>query len=138
LVRVGIKLPQRILLVEDEVWILLDVEHALEDAGFEVIAVNNAADAIARYDSDPTKFSGLVTDVRLGAGQTGWDIAWHVRRISPLMPVVYISGHGANQWRSEGVPGSVLIEKPFVMATIITNLLHVINKSYPGPSHKPG
>jgi two-component system OmpR family response regulator len=133
----GIELSPRILLVEDEVCMLLEVEHALESAGFEVVPVNNAADAIACYDANPTRFSGLVTNIRLGVGQTGWDIAWHFRRISPLLPVVYISGHGSSQWRSQGVPGSVLIEKPFAMATVITNLAYVLSKSSPGSSHNP-
>ena len=36
-----------VLVVEDEQLILLDVESALEQAGFEVVAAHNAAQAIA-------------------------------------------------------------------------------------------
>jgi two-component system OmpR family response regulator len=97
------------------------------DAGFEVLAFNNAADAIANYEAAPATLAGLVTDIRLGAGLTCWDIARHVRRIAPTLPVVYISSHGASQWGSEGVPGSVLMEKPFVMTGVITNLARRMN-----------
>jgi two-component system OmpR family response regulator len=124
-----------IMLVEDEIWILLDVESALEDAGFEVLGFKDAADAIAKYEAAPATFAGLVTDIRLGSGLTGWDIARHVRRITPTLPVVYISGHGASQWRSQGVPGSVLIEKPFVMTGVITSLAHLMNQSFLSPHH---
>ena len=69
-----------ILVVEDEPLILLDVETALQEAGFEVVAAKDASEAIAAFDAEPEKFKGLVTDIRLGAGQSGWDVAKHLRQ----------------------------------------------------------
>lgn len=46
------------MVVEDEPLILLDVETALQEASFEVIAVNDAEQALAAFDADPTKFKG--------------------------------------------------------------------------------
>ena len=48
-----------VLVVEDEQLILLDVESALEEAGFEVVAAHNAAQALAAFDAEPGKFKGL-------------------------------------------------------------------------------
>ena len=84
-----------VLVVEDEPLILLDVETALQEAGFEVIAVNDAEQALAAFDADPTKFKGLVTDIRLGIGKSGWEIARHLRQANSSIPVVYVSGDSA-------------------------------------------
>ncbi|WP_246683173.1 hypothetical protein [Mesorhizobium sp. B2-1-3A] len=60
-----------VLIVEDETMILLDLEPALEEAGFQVVGTRNAAEALAAFDSDPTKFKAVLTDIRLGPGQSG-------------------------------------------------------------------
>jgi two-component system OmpR family response regulator len=123
-----------ILLVEDEALILLDVETALVEAGFEVVCAKNAAEALKQFDAEPAKFAGLVTDIRLGDGKSGWDIARHVRETSPSMPVVYMSGDSAFEWHAQGVPDSVMIQKPFVIAQIITALSQLLNQ----PPIQPG
>ena len=84
-----------VLVVEDEPLILLDVETALQEAGFEVVAVKDAEQALAAFDADPTKFKGLVTDIRLGSGRSGWEIARHLRQANSSIPVVYVSGDSA-------------------------------------------
>jgi two-component system OmpR family response regulator len=114
--------------------IMLDVESALIEEGFEVVCANSAAQAISRYDADPAKFKALITDIRLGDGQSGWDIGRHVREIFPPIPVIYISGDSSKDWRAQGVPDSIMIEKPFVMAQIITALTQLLNQSSQSPS----
>ncbi|ESX43432.1 hypothetical protein X750_20630 [Mesorhizobium sp. LNJC394B00] len=42
------------------------------------------------------------------------------------MPVIYMSGDGADDWPS-GVPNSLMITKPFVMPQIITGLATLLN-----------
>lgn len=117
-----------VLVVEDEPLILLDLETTLEEAGFEVASARDAAEAIAAFDAAPDKFKGLITDVRLGAGQSGWDIARHLRQADSTIPVIYISGDSAIHWGAEGVPNSVMITKPFVLAQIITALSTLLNQ----------
>ena len=93
-----------VLIVEDEALILLDLEATLLEAGFQVVGVNTAAKAIAAFDADPSKFRALVSDIRLGSGQSGWEVARHLRQTSSTIPVVYISGDSGNDWGAEGVP----------------------------------
>lgn len=45
-----------VLVVEDEPLILLDLESALEEAGFEVASARDAAEAITAFDASPDKF----------------------------------------------------------------------------------
>ncbi len=119
-----------ILLVEDETLILFEVEASLTEVGFEVVSASNAALALATFDATPSRFKALVTDIRLGAGLSGWDIGRHVRQIVPSMPIVYMSGDCSGDWRSEGVPESIMISKPFVMAQIITALTTLLNQQH--------
>jgi CheY-like chemotaxis protein len=116
-----------ILLVEDEALIRLDVETELQEGGFEVVSVANAEQALAAFDAQPTKFKGLVTDIRLGSGKSGWEIARHLRQATPNIPVVYMSGDSAVHWDAEGVPESIMINKPFFVQQIATALSTLLN-----------
>ncbi|MBN9219317.1 MAG: response regulator [Mesorhizobium sp.] len=120
-----------VLLVEDEAFILLDVQAGLEEQGFKVACAKNAKEAIALFDEDPSAISALVTDIRLGDGALGWEVARHLRQTVPTMPVVYMSGDSASNWHSEGVPGSVMIQKPFVLAQIVTAVATLLNQQPP-------
>ncbi|ARP64353.1 response regulator [Mesorhizobium sp. WSM1497] len=116
-----------VLVVEDEPLILLDVETALQEAGFEVVAATSAEEAIAAFDAEPEKVKGLVTDIRLGEEKTGWEVAKHLRQANPTLPVVYMSGDSAIDWGFEGVPESVMVTKPFFLPQIITALSTLLN-----------
>ena len=120
-----------VLLVEDEALILLDVEAGLEEQGFAVVCAKNAKEAIEQFDKDPAAIKALVTDIRLGNGALGWEVARHLRQAVSTMPVVYMSGDRAVDWHAEGVPGSVMIQKPFVLAQIITAVSTLLNEQPP-------
>ncbi|AFL50543.1 FixJ family two-component response regulator [Sinorhizobium fredii] len=64
---------------------------------------------------------GVVTDIMLSdRAVDGWEVARTAREIDPEVAVVYISGHGAVDWPSKGVPNSIVLEKPFAIAQLIT------------------
>ncbi|WP_246680589.1 response regulator [Mesorhizobium sp. B2-4-13] len=93
----------KVLVVEDEPVILLDLDFALTKAGFTVVAASNAASAIEAFDVDPSRIRALVADIRLGPGMRGWDVARHIRQANPNLPVVYATGDTASHWGAEGV-----------------------------------
>jgi DNA-binding response OmpR family regulator len=63
----------------------------------------------------------LLIDIRLGKDRiTGWDVARRARATNPDLPVVYITGAGDEEWAVQGVPGSVLLAKPFAPAQLVT------------------
>ena len=117
-----------VLIVEDETMILLDLEAGFEDAGFEVVGASNATSATATFDANPEQFKALVTDIRLGPGKSGWDVARHLRQTNPAIPVVYISGDSSVQWHLEGVPNSVMITKPFIVPHIISAISMLLSQ----------
>jgi len=118
-----------ILLIEDELFILMDVEAALIEEGFEVVTATNGMGAIEAFDADSSRINAVVTDIRLGKGPSGWDIGRHVREAVPGLPVVYMSGDSSHEWEAHGVPHSVMVPKPFVHTQIITALATLMNNS---------
>ena len=112
--------PVLLLLAEDEPLIALATQDALEDAGFTIVPAASGADAIAILDERHGEIKGLVTDVRLGSGPSGWEVARHARELNPLLPILYTTGDSAMDWPVQGVPKSVVIQKPYVTAQVLT------------------
>ena len=93
-----------ILIVENEVLIGIDVESSLQDGGFETHVALDGKQAIALLEDGEVSVAGLVTDIDLGAGPHGWEVAQRARELNPLIPIVYMSGHQAIEHASKGVP----------------------------------
>ena len=118
-----------LLLVEDEPLILEMMQSALEDGGYSVIVAASGEEAMRYLDSRSDEIAGLVTDIRLGAGPDGWEIARRARHPKPELPVVYMTGDSGAAWAAEGVPKSLLLQKPFAPAQAITALSTLLNEA---------
>uniref|UniRef100_UPI002FDF0EE7 response regulator n=1 Tax=Sinorhizobium chiapasense TaxID=501572 RepID=UPI002FDF0EE7 len=116
-----------LLLVEDEALLLLEFEQTLTNAGFDIVTATGARDAMRILNAPTSPIHGVVTDIRLGAPPDGWDIARTAREIDPQIPVVYVSGDSVRDWASKGVPNSVMLEKPFAMAQLVTAISQLLN-----------
>jgi len=116
----GCEMPDRpnLLLVEDELLIRVSLADALEDAGYAITESASGEDAIAQLER--FTFAAVITDIRLGTGPSGWDVARSARQRHPHMAVVYMTGDSAADWASEGMPSSVMVQKPFAMAQLMT------------------
>jgi DNA-binding response OmpR family regulator len=118
-----------ILVVEDDAIAGDEVKRALEDAGFRVLLVQSGEKATSTFDENAGEVGGLVADVKLGGNVSGWDVARHAREVNQDLPVVYITGFSAEDWPSQGVPKSILVQKPFAPAQIITAISSLLNVS---------
>lgn len=116
-----------LLLVEDDEAIRMLLNEALGDGGFDIAEATNGDEAIAILEQKNTSLRGLITDVNLGKGPDGWDVARHARELRPELPVVYMSGKSAHEWASHGVPNSTVVQKPFAPAQIVTAISGLIN-----------
>lgn len=116
-----------VLVVEDDPLIQMDVESALQDAGFEVITASQGTAAIAALDKHHSSIRAVVTDIQLGPGPSGWEVAKHAREIVPSMSIVYVTGDSGHEWVSLGVPNSQLIHKPFAFSQLITAVASSLN-----------
>jgi CheY-like chemotaxis protein len=119
-----------VLYVEDDP-LIVDLGLAvLEEGGFNVAAVRSAVEAIKALDERGGDFKALITDVDLGSELSGWDVARHAREMFPDLPVIYVSGGSSNEWASMGVPGSIMLVKPYAA----TQLLVALSTAMLGPS----
>ena len=120
-----------ILVVEDDFLIQELVGSALTEGGFQTEITASGEEAVNLLQGDATKYRALLTDIHLSGKLAGWDVARRAREINPEMPVVYTTGAGADQWPSHGVPNSVLLNKPFAPAQIVTAISQLLNQAPP-------
>jgi len=116
----------RILLVEDEILISEMVADALEDQGFSVHVVSNAADALRHIESG-AGVDALFTDVHLPGGMDGSELAARVRALRPDMPIVYASGRWSPNDQSPLVARSVFLAKPYDPRDAGTLLMRLVS-----------
>jgi DNA-binding response OmpR family regulator len=119
--------PVLLLVVEDEPAILMMAEDVLQEAGFEVILAAKGDEALTTLDATENSPAGLVTDIRLGSGINGWEVARHAREKHPEIAVVYMTADSAADWAAYGVPKSVLVQKPFAGAQLVTAMANLLN-----------
>ena len=118
-----------VLLVDDDPLVHEVIRLALEDGGIEVLSAATGSEAIELLDARHVSIHALVTDINLGKDVDGWAVAKHARELEARLPVVYITGDSGYEWRSQGVPESIVIEKPFVAAQIVTAVAAARNEA---------
>ena len=113
------RISMTVLVVEDEVLVQDLLEVALVEAGYEVRLLLSGAEAMSFLDDCSECPRALVTDVNLGPAPNGWEIGRRARELNPAMPVVYMTGDSGDQWDTQGVPDSLMIEKPLAPAQVV-------------------
>lgn len=81
------------LVVEDDVFQREILAELLRDHGFDVVECSSAETAELVLASTGTELAALVTDVNLGDGMSGVELAQYAKRRFPHINVVMISGH---------------------------------------------
>jgi CheY-like chemotaxis protein len=99
---------QVVLIVEDNALVRLDMAENLSSSGWSVLEADSAQEALDLCDSGE-RVDVLVTDIDLGNGSTGWDVARAFWQRDPI-PVIYTSGNFDSPQRH--VPHSAFMTKP--------------------------
>jgi CheY-like chemotaxis protein len=123
-----------VLIVEDDALVQGLVADALTEGGFATAVAPSAEEAVTLLKGKVADYRALVTDIRLTGSMSGWEIAKQAREMDPTFPVVYIKGAAANDWASHGGPNSLLLEKPFAPAQLVTAISQLLNAKPPGQS----
>ena len=101
-----------LLLVEDDPLVRETVAAMLDDEGFEVV---EASDAVAALNlvKDGLDVPLIVTDVDLGGGPNGAELADMLRRLRPELRVIFITGRTSSL--ADRMPDSheAILPKPF-------------------------
>jgi CheY-like chemotaxis protein len=109
----------RVLVVEDESLIRLDVVDALRERGFEVEEAASAAMAKQVMQKMESSVDALVVDLGL-PDQKGDDLAAEVRAKHPLLPIIIASGYAGQSVhaRFRADPNVAFVEKPYNVAQL--------------------
>jgi DNA-binding NtrC family response regulator len=114
-----------ILYVEDDLLCSSENSEVIRESGFDVVEACCAAEAAAVIDRHES-LAALVTDINLGSGADGFEVARHARSAYPGLPVIYVSAAAAARISLEGLKGADFIAKPFRAQQIIDALRRAI------------
>jgi len=120
-----------VMIVENDLAIQALVDEALIEAGFETAIAASAEEAVTLLKGKVANYKALVTDINLKGLMNGWEVAKAARVIDPAFPIVYMTGAAAGDWASHGVPNSILLEKPFAPAQLMTAVSQLMNMGSP-------
>lgn len=118
-----------VLLADDEALIRAVMQEALESGGYAVLEASDGNEALAILEDRHAELSGFVTDIRLGPGPNGWEAGHRARELNSQIAVVYITGDSADAWPSSGVPNSLVLQKPFASAQLVTAISTLVNEA---------
>lgn len=100
---------------------------ALREGGFESASTKTGEEAVTLLTGRLLAYCALVTDISLLGRFNGWEIARAAREADPNFPVVYIWGAAAHEWPAQGVPNSIILQKPFAPAQLTTAFSQLLN-----------
>jgi len=112
-------LGRRILIVEDEAMLAMDLEFTFEDEGAEILGPALSLDAAQKLiDSEP-EIDAAVLDVDVG-GHDVFPVA--SRLVERGVPIVFHTGHGSREELDALFPGAVTCTKPTLPAELVMQL----------------
>jgi two-component system, cell cycle response regulator CpdR len=117
----------RILLAEDDVAMRSYLARALQNAGYEVVAVDRGSDAVPLLED--SRFDLLLSDIVMPE-MDGIELAQHCARISPATKVMFITGFAAVTLRaSREAPQAKVLSKPFHLRDLVIEVQRVFGQS---------
>ena len=110
----------RLLLVEDEFLIRLTLSESLLDAGYEVIDVADADEALSRLEEHAAlPLRALLTDVQLPGPIDGHALAARLREAQPDLPVIFMTGRPDHGSAAGSVKRDLFIAKPYLPSEVV-------------------
>lgn len=125
--------PYRIILVDDDPDIRAIFGQALRDSGRAVSTAANANEGLDQL-GEPPRPAMLITDVDLGPGANGLQLADHMKIRFPHVPIILISGQWDEDIQNPGIPEAVVLRKPFRVQELLTLVAQYLPSLHPSPT----
>ncbi|MET3924475.1 response regulator [Devosia sp. 2618] len=109
----------RVLVVEDQAMLLLDLVDNLEDHGIAALPVATADTAAQHLPT--AQIDALITDIEMPGTMNGLDLAWRFAQQKPGLPIVIVSG-GVRPTPAQLPPGAVFVQKPYSIDQVLEGL----------------
>ncbi|MDB5459280.1 MAG: response regulator [Caulobacteraceae bacterium] len=100
-----------VLVVEDDPYVRVVLDELLQDQGLDVWSVADDLSAYQVLGQEADRFSVLLTDINLGAGTTGFDVARRARSLNAGIKVIFITGYPVEPGKF-AAEGGMLMHKP--------------------------
>lgn len=118
---------ERILLVDDEAFIVDIAKEMLEILGYNITATGSSPEALKWFDQAPDNFDLIITDQTMPK-MTGTDLAERIQNIRADIPIILCTGYSEEiiAERNESRNIKAVIMKPFIiqeMALIVRKVL---------------
>jgi two-component system, cell cycle sensor histidine kinase and response regulator CckA len=126
--------PETILFVEDEDFVRDVTAEVLRSAGYRVLAVRNASEAMAKYDQYAGEIELLLTDVVL-PGETGRGLARRLRLRKSTLAVLLVTGYSEQLATNESECVECLA-KPFSTGVLLQKIRKLLDEPR-GQCEKP-
>jgi CheY-like chemotaxis protein len=123
----------RILIVEDEYLIAMDVEQLCRDHGADEAVLVRDADGLEMVLADP-RFDAAVIDAMLN-GRSTLDFARQLREQN--VPFVFATGYDDNAERFADFPGVPVVGKPYSGEELIEAIASVVGRGAPQVTLEP-
>ena len=131
-------LPGKILLVDDDPWIVRMVRTVLERRGHTVISADNGEDALARCAEEVPSL--IVTDVNMPR-MDGWTLVktLRARPETALVPVVFLTALGSDEDRIKGfrLGADDYLPKPFRFEELDLRVQNALRRSQAARASAP-
>ena len=106
-----------VLVVEDDPNVRMVLDEVLNDQGMDVWSVGDDLSAYQVLSQEADRFQVLLTDINLGAGTDGFDVARRARSLNAGIEVIFISGFPVDPKRY-AAEGGVLLTKPLNLGVL--------------------
>ena len=115
-----LRIPQTILLAEDDANVASVATQVLKRAGYRLLVADGGLRAIQLFIAREGPIDLLLTDVVM-PGMSGPELAAELRLRAPSLPVLYMSGYADSTVapRTHLEPGSNLLQKPFTATALL-------------------
>ena len=127
--------PLRILLAEDEEAMRTYLARALENAGYDVVAVDRGTEALPLLESE--HFDLLLSDIVMPE-MDGIELAQRCAEISPRTRVMFITGFAAVTLKaSREAPRAKMLSKPFHLKDLVLEVERIFEDAKTEAQFRP-
>lgn len=109
------------LVVDDDAFILMEASDILDRAGFRCYDAMDGEEAVKLLEQRFEGVTLLFSDVDLGSGMTGFELARHVDEHWPHIEIVIASGHVLPE-EGQMPAKATFISKPFSGRVVVEHL----------------
>jgi CheY-like chemotaxis protein len=110
------KTPFRVLVIDDEPAVRGVIQAMLSRNGHTVTLAPDGASGLKELESDT--YNLIITDLGM-PGMDGREVARRVKKLSPTLPVVLLTGWGQSAGSMEGMPIDAVLQKPVGMHDLL-------------------